>query len=141
MSAVPGAERPHQARQSLATYLKIWRASLRLRHLSVKTDCLPPQQKRRYVALSMYHSVFLRARERNESDTYKRGMSGRKTVAEGVFASLDRRGWEECKLRVLWKVDCEGYMAAFAHNFKKAVRKLGASGPLGYRHEGALAAA
>ena len=107
----------------------------------VKTDCLQQQQKRRYVALSMYHPAFLRARERNDSDAYKREMTRRKTVAEGVFTSLDRLGWEKCKLRGLWKVDCEGYMAALARNFKKAMRKLGGSGPPAYRHEGALAAA
>ena len=28
-------------------------------------------------------------------------------------------------MRGLWKVDCEGYMVALAHNVKKMVRKLG----------------
>ena len=27
--------------------------------------------------------------------------------------------------RGLWKVDCEGYISALAHNLKKAVRRLG----------------
>ena len=32
----------------------------------------------------------------------------------------------------LWKVDCEGYMAALAHNVKKMVRRLGGGvGPPG----------
>ena len=29
------------------------------------------------------------------------------------------------RLRGLWKVDCEGYISALAHNLKKAVRRLG----------------
>ena len=28
-------------------------------------------------------------------------------------------------MRGLWKVDCEGYMAALAHNVLKMIRKLG----------------
>ena len=42
-------------------------------------------------------------------------------------------GGPETRLRGLWKVDCEGYMASFAHNVLKAVRKLvrwtGPAGP------------
>ena len=92
----------------------------------VKTECLPPGQKRRYVALSMYHSLFIEARERNKSPSYREEMVIRRTAAEGgVFASLDRLGWARSRLRGLWKVDCEGYISALAHNLKKAVRRLG----------------
>lgn len=38
---------------------------------------------------------------------------------------MDRLGWAAFRLRGLWKVDCEGYMAALAHNVLKMVRKLG----------------
>ena len=48
---------------------------------------------------------------------------------EGVFASLDRLGWARCNLRGLWKVDCEDYISALAHNLSKAMRKLGGVGP------------
>ena len=95
----------------------------------VRTECLPPRQKRRYVALTMYQPVYLRARERNESEAYRREMKRRQATVEGVFASLDRLGWARCKLRGLWKVDCEGYILALAHNLKKAVFKLGGMGP------------
>lgn len=44
---------------------------------------------------------------------------------EGIFASLDRLGWEKSRLRGLWKVDCESYMATLSHNVKKLVRRLG----------------
>ena len=91
----------------------------------LKAECLPPNQKRRYVALSMYHPVFLRARERNRTSAYVREMKSRQTIAEGTFASLDRLGWARCRLRGLSKVDCEGFMAAIAHNVLKAVRRLG----------------
>ena len=32
---------------------------------------------------------------------------------------------DKSRLRGLWKVDREGYIAALAHNVKKMVRKLG----------------
>ena len=95
------------------------------------------------MALSSYHPVYLRAREQNRSIAYKQQMTVRQTIAEGVFASLDRLGWARCKLRGLWRVDCggwtvegggwrvdcEGYISALAHNISKAVRKLGGMGP------------
>ena len=95
----------------------------------VRTECLPPRQKRRYVALTMYQPVYLRAGERNKSEAYRLEMKRRQATVEGVFASLDRLGWARCKLRGLWKVDCEGYISALAHNLKKAVLKLGGMGP------------
>ena len=36
--------------------------------------------------------VYLRARERNESEAYRREMKRRQATVEGVFASLDRLG-------------------------------------------------
>ena len=93
----------------------------------VNTGCLPKGQKRRYVSLSMYYPLFLEARERNKSATYKEEMVIRQTTAEGVFASQARLGWARSRLRRLWKVECEGYMSAMAHNLKKAVRRLESS--------------
>ena len=90
----------------------------------VKTRCLPPNQKRRYVALSMYHPLLLRVRERNQTAEYRRERKRRRTIAEGIFASLDRLGWTRSRLRGLRKVDCDGYMAGLAHNVLKAVRWL-----------------
>ena len=51
-------------------------------------------------------------------------MARRRTIVEGIFASLDRLGWAKSRLRGLWKVDCEGFMASIAHNVLKAVRRL-----------------
>ena len=91
----------------------------------VKDTCLPPRQKRRFFSLTMYHPLYWRARERNRTATYRRERRRRQTIAEGTFASLDLLGWEKSQLRGLWKVDCEGYMAALAHNVLKMVRRLG----------------
>ena len=88
----------------------------------VKARCLPPHQKRRYVALSMYHPLLLQAQELRKTSAYRRERKRRQTIAEGTFASLDRLGWAQSRLRGLWKVDCEGYMAALAHNMLKLVR-------------------
>ena len=90
----------------------------------VKETCLPPKQKRRYFTLTMYYPEYLRARERNHTEAYRLEIRRRKTIAEGTFASLDRLSWARSRLRGLWKVDCEGYMAALAHNVKKLVRRL-----------------
>ena len=75
----------------------------------------------------MYYTEYLRARERNQSDTYRQELHRRQTIAEGTFASLDRLSWARTWLRGLWKMDCEGYMAALAHNVKKLVRRLSPS--------------
>jgi hypothetical protein len=94
----------------------------------VKDRCLPPGRKWRLVKVNAHHDVYLRARKRNESAKYQEEMRRRRT-AEGTFASFDRLGWKRCKLRRLWKVDCEGYLASLAHNVLKAVRRL--AGPVG----------
>ena len=91
----------------------------------IKESCLPPRQKRRFFTLTMYHPVYLRARERNRTAAYRRERRRRHTIVEGIFASLDRLGWEKSRLRGLWKVDCESYMATLSHNVKKLVRRLG----------------
>ena len=90
----------------------------------VKDTCLPPRRKRRYLSLTMYHPVYLKARERNLTAAYKRERRRRQTVAKGTFASLDRLSWAQSRPRGWWKVDCEGYMATLAHNVLKMVRKL-----------------
>ena len=77
------------------------------------------------MVLSIFHSLQLEAKERNEGEAFKAEMLRRKTIAEGVFASQDRLGWARSRLRGLWKVDCEGYISSLAHNLKKAVRGLG----------------
>ena len=69
----------------------------------------------------------LLARERNQSSEYRRERVRWQTIAEGIFAALDRLGWARCRLRGRWKVDCKIYMASFARNVLKAVRKLGRS--------------
>ena len=86
-----------------------------------QTDCLHPGQKRRYIGLTMYRPLHLRAKERNRTAAYRRGQKGRPIVSKGTFASLDRLGWVRSRLRGLWRVDCEGYMAALAQNVLKAV--------------------
>ena len=91
----------------------------------IKDTCLPPRQKRRYFSLTMYHPVYLRARERNRTEEYRRERRRRQTIAEGIFASLDSLSWARSRLRGLGKADCEGYMAALAHNVLKMIRRLG----------------
>ena len=98
----------------------------------VKARCLPPNQKRRYVALSMYHPLRLQAQELKKTAAYRLERKRRLAIAEGTFASLDRLGWAQSRLRGLRKVDCEGYMAALAHNVLKLVRTLSrGAGPPG----------
>lgn len=90
----------------------------------IKDQCLPPRQKRRYLGLTIYYPLHLEAQERNKTFAYQREMKRRRTTVEGVFASLDRLGWLRSRLRGLWKVDCEGFMASIAHNVLKGIRRL-----------------
>ena len=74
--------------------------------------------------VAKYYPMTMLARERNQTSEYRREKVRRQTIAEGTFASLDRLGWARTRLRGLWKVDCEGYTASFAHNVLKVVRRL-----------------
>ena len=106
----------------------------------VKEQCLPPGQKRRYLGLTIYYPLHLEAQQRNQTPAYRREMARRRTIVEGIFASLDRLGWAKSRLRGLWKVDCEGFMASIAHNVLKAVRRLGSgTGPPGSDGSGGYA--
>ena len=58
----------------------------------VKTECLPPRQKRRYVALTMYQPVYLRARKRNESEAYEQEMKSRHATVEGSVRFTGQAG-------------------------------------------------
>ena len=59
----------------------------------VKRECLPPNQKRRYLGLTLHYPLHLEAEERNRTPACRREMSRRQTIVEGIFASLDRLGW------------------------------------------------
>ena len=96
----------------------------------VKGERLPPQQKRRCLGLTIRYPLHLEAQERNQTPAHRREMARRRTIVEGIFASLDRLGWAKSRLRGLWKVDCGRFMASIAHNVLKAVRRLGSgTGP------------
>jgi transposase len=90
----------------------------------LREACLPPKQDRRQVRLSRDQSEFQRAQRLNETVGYHREMRRRKTVIEGVFARLDRLGWDKARLRGRDKVDCQGSIAAIAHNILKALTKV-----------------
>ena len=67
----------------------------------VRPQCLPANQKRHYVALSMDCPLFLAAQARNQTAAFRREQNRRRTVAEGTFASLDRLDWEKSRRRGL----------------------------------------
>jgi transposase len=100
----------------------------------LREECLPPKQDRRQVGLSRYQFEFRRAQQGNATVGYQREMRRRKTVIEGVFARLDRLGWDKARLRGIDKVDCQGSIAAMAHNILKALTKV----RFGRRAAGAL---
>ena len=108
-----------------------------------KGTCLPPSEKRRRMRVSAYYPEIQRAVELNKTQTYGEQIRNRKTIIEGVFAHQDRLGWSRCKLRGLWKIDCEGFVAALAHNILKLIRKLklrlGIYGRQGMVKQGVLA--
>jgi hypothetical protein len=89
-----------------------------------KATCLWPSEKRHCIKMNTYYPEFQQAAELNNTLAYSEEIRKRKTIVEGIFACQDRLGWARCKLHGLWKVDCEGFLAALAHNILKAVRKL-----------------
>ena len=89
-----------------------------------KKNCLYTSEKRQRINVSVYYPEIQRAVELNETQDYAEQIRKRKTIIEGVFACQDRLGWSRCKLRGMWKVDCEGFLAALAHNVLKLIRKL-----------------
>ena len=89
-----------------------------------KETCLWPSERRHRIRVSAYYPEIQRAAELNKTPVYGEEIKKRKTIIEGVFACQDRLGWSRCKLRGLCKVDCEGFLAALAHNILKLVRKL-----------------
>ena len=96
-----------------------WRVKRIVRPAPSRTPASRQVKKRRFFGITIYHPEYSRARERNRNAAFRRESNRRKTIVEGTFASLDRMGWEKSRLRGLWKVDCEGYMAALAHNVEK----------------------
>jgi transposase len=103
----------------------------------LRPDCLPPKQERRQVMVSRYQYEYRRAQRVNATVAYQREMRRRKTVIEGVFARLDRLGWDRARLRGIAQVDCQGTVAAIAHNLLKALTKR----RFGKRAAGAVRAA
>lgn len=91
---------------------------------SQKGTCLSAKGRFKSVSVGRYYSLAKRAHQLKDSAKHRREMKRRQVVVEGVHAHLDQLGWDECKLRGLWKVDCEGYVAALAHNLLKALTKV-----------------
>lgn len=89
-----------------------------------RNSCLPPRSNREFVQLSTYEAEFARAEERNSTARYRRLMRRRETVVEGVFAHLKDLGFRRVRRLGLARVQCEGYMVAFAHNILKTIRYL-----------------
>jgi len=88
----------------------------------LKRQCLSPRMKRRFVQLSVYEAEFQRAEARGRSARFRRVSLRRKAIIEGVFARIDRLGFRRARRFGLEDVQCEGYLAAVAHNMLKALR-------------------
>jgi transposase len=89
----------------------------------VRASCLAPKETRKHVRVSRYAYTFRRAARINATARYQREIRRRKTTAEGVFAHFDRLAWDRAHFRGRDKVDCQGSIAAFAHNVLKALTK------------------
>lgn len=88
----------------------------------LRSSCLPPRSKRCFVQLSVDEREFQEAERRLRTARYRRLARRRRTVVEGVFARLDRLGFQRARRFGLDDVPCEGYLAAFAHNLLKVLR-------------------
>lgn len=90
----------------------------------LRTNCLAPKETRKHVRVSRYAYTSRRAARLNATVQYQREIRRRKTTAEGVFAHFDRLAWDRARLRGRDKVDCQGSVAAIAHNILKAMTKV-----------------
>lgn len=89
----------------------------------IRATCLAPNEKRTHVQISRDELEFRRARRLNATVQYQREMQRRKTVVEGVFARLDRLGWDEARGRGSERGDCQGSIAVLGHDILKALTK------------------
>ena len=69
----------------------------------VKGEYLRPNQKRRYLELTIHYPLHLEVQERNRTPAFRREMSRRQTIVEEIFTSLDRLRWAKSQLRGLWR--------------------------------------
>ena len=61
----------------------------------VKDECLPPNQKRRYLGLTIHYPLHLQAQERNRTPAFRREMSRRQTIVEGNIRIIGPAGMGE----------------------------------------------
>lgn len=87
----------------------------------IRQSCLTAKERRKHVKVNRYEYEFRRARQLNQTVRYQREMRRRKTAVEGVFARFDRLAWEKAKFRGIERLDCQGTIAALAHNILKAL--------------------
>src|SRR5262245_58777006 len=97
--------------------------SARLPGLPGPRELLGPKKTRKHVRVSRYAYTLRRAARLNATVQYQREIRRRKTAAEGVFAHCDGLAWDRARFRGREIVDCQGSIAALAHNVLKALTK------------------
>jgi transposase len=93
------------------------------RDCHLRASCVSPSRSAKVLWASHYRITVRRAARLNATRRYEREQRRRKTVAEGIFARLDRLGGTRARYRGLEKVDCHGTITAIAHNILKALTK------------------
>ena len=89
----------------------------------LRGGCLAPREKRKHVRVTRFEYELRRAARLNATARYQKELRRRKTTVEGVFARFDRLRWDRAYVRGQGRVDCQGSIAAIAHNLLKALTK------------------
>ena len=89
----------------------------------LRQTCVAPSRTAKVLWASRYRHTYPRAHRLNATTAYTREQRRRKTVAEGVFAQLDRLGGTRACYRGLERVSCHRLLTHMAHNIRKAMTK------------------
>lgn len=90
----------------------------------IKTTCITTTGRaRKEVWISRYRLVIEQAMRQNAGRRYAREMRRRQTIAEGVFARLDRLAGARLRVRGLERVRSVNTLAALVHNLLTALTK------------------
>ncbi len=94
-------------------------------HCPLKTQCTPGKQGRS-LCRSVEEDTLDRVRAYASTEPYKKALRKRSVWVEPLFAEGKQwHGMRRFRLRLLWRVNCEGLMRAAGQNLKRLLKKRG----------------
>ena len=91
----------------------------------LKAQCTPGTSGR-YISRNFAEEYFERVRSYQTTEAYQKALRKRSVWVEPLFAEgKDWHGMRRCRLRELWRVNCEALMRAAGQNLKRLLTKRG----------------